>query len=186
MTTFRTVNGRTVISSDNQVRKDGFTDRERANEFSMGPHGGSDPTANTSKGTPEGAQRFMDEMGIGKELRSKNIPKDGLAGFPKSSATASFKKAVEQDWRVKLSIPTIEPFSSAEMLNPLKVTNGLVFPYTPTIIVAHSANYNTMAPTHTNYPYFAYQNSQVDQLVITGDFFCQNGTEAAYLSLIHI
>ena len=180
MTTFRTVNGRTVISSDNQVRKDGFTDRERANEFSMGPHSGSDPTANTSKGTPEGAQRFMDEMGIGKELRSKNIPKDGLAGFPKSSATASFKKAVEQDWRVKLSIPTIEPFSSAELLNPLKVTNGLVFPYTPTIIVAHSANYNTMAPTHTNYPYFAYQNSQVDQLVITGEFFCQNGTEAAY------
>ena len=180
MTTFRTVNGRTVISSDNQVRKDGFTDRERANEFSMGPHSGSDPTANTSKGTPEGAQRFMDEMGIGKELRSKNIPKDGLAGFPKSSATASFKKAVEQDWRVKLSIPTIEPFSSAELLNPLKVTNGLVFPYTPTIIVAHSANYNTMAPTHTNYPYFAYQNSQVDQLVITGDFFCQNGTEASY------
>ena len=180
MTTFRTVNGRTVISSDNQVRKDGFTDRERANEFSMGTHSGSDPTANTSKGTPEGAQRFMDEMGIGKELRSKNIPKDGLAGFPKSSATASFKKAVEQDWRVKLSIPTIEPFSSAELLNPLKVTNGLVFPYTPTIIVAHSANYNTMAPTHTNYPYFAYQNSQVDQLVITGDFFCQNGTEASY------
>ena len=33
MTTFRTVNGRTVISSDNQVRKDGFTDRERANEL---------------------------------------------------------------------------------------------------------------------------------------------------------
>jgi hypothetical protein len=66
------------------------------------------------------------------------------------------------------------------MLAPLKKTGGLVFPYTPTIIVAHSANYNTMAPTHTNYPYFAYQNSQVDQLVITGDFFCQNGTEAQY------
>ena len=182
MTTFRTVNGRTVISSDNQVRKDGFTDRERANEFSMGPHGGSDPTVAKATGTPEGAQRFMDEMGIGKELRSKNIPKDGLAAFPKgdSNSQATFKKAVNQDWRVKLSIPTIEPFSNAELLGPLRTTGGLVFPYTPTIIVAHSANYNTMAPTHTNYPYFAYQNSQVDQLVITGDFFCQNGTEAQY------
>ena len=66
------------------------------------------------------------------------------------------------------------------MLKELKTTGGLVFPYTPTIIVAHSANYNTIAPTHTNYPYYAYQNSQVDQLVITGDFFVQNGLEAQY------
>ena len=66
------------------------------------------------------------------------------------------------------------------MLANLQKTGGLVFPYTPTIIVAHSANYNTMAPTHTNYPYFAYQNSQVDQLVISGDFFVQNGIEAQY------
>ena len=72
------------------------------------------------------------------------------------------------------------------MLANLQKTGGLVFPYTPTIIVAHSANYNTMAPTHTNYPYFAYQNSQVDQLVITGDFFVQNGIEAQYwVSALH-
>ena len=182
MTTFRTVNGRTVISSDNQVRKDGFTDRERANEFSMGPHGGSDPTVAKATGTPEGAQRFMDEMGIGKELRSKNIPKDGLAAFPKgdSNSQATFKKAVNQDWRVKLSIPTIEPFSNAELLGPLRTTGGLVFPYTPTIIVAHSANYNTMAPTHTNYPYFAYQNSQVDQMNIIGEFPVQNSEDAKH------
>tara|TARA_B100001057_G_C22863413_1_gene955539 strand:+ start:50 stop:1000 length:951 start_codon:yes stop_codon:yes gene_type:complete len=183
MSTFRTVNGRTVISSDNQVRKDGFTDRERANEFSMGPHSGSEPgAAVASKGTPEGAQAFMDSMGMGKGLRSKNIPKDGMPGLGEiqHNSSATFKKSVNQDWRVKLSIPTIEPFSTAGMLAPLKKTGGLVFPYTPTIIVAHSANYNTMAPTHTNYPYFAYQNSQVDQLVITGDFFCQNGTEAQY------
>ena len=101
-------------------------------------------------------------------------------GEIQNNSSATFKKSVNQDWRVKLSIPTIEPFSTAGMLAPLKKTGGLVFPYTPTIIVAHSANYNTMAPTHTNYPYFAYQNSQVDQLVITGDFFCQNGTEAQY------
>ena len=65
-------------------------------------------------------------------------------------------------------------------MSPLRHTGGLVFPYTPSIIVSHSANYNAIAPTHTNYPYYAYQNSQVDQLVITGDFFVQNGIEAQY------
>ncbi len=185
MTTFR--GGR--ISSDNIVRADGMTDRERANEFDLSPgnKGGSDPTA-VSQGTPEGMKAFLDGTGMGKFLRSKNIPIDGMPGLDgvKANASATFRKSVEQDWRVKLSIPNIEPFKTAPMLANLQKTGGLVFPYTPTIIVAHSANYNTMAPTHTNYPYFAYQNSQVDQLVITGDFFVQNGVEAQYwVSALH-
>lgn len=185
MTTFR--GGR--ISSDNIVRADGMTDRERANEFDMSPgnKGGSDPTA-VAQGTPEGMKAFLDGTGMGKFLRSKNIPVDGMPGLDgiKANASATFRKSVEQDWRVKLSIPNIEPFKTAPMLANLQKTGGLVFPYTPTIIVAHSANYNTMAPTHTNYPYFAYQNSQVDQLVITGDFFVQNGIEAQYwVSALH-
>ena len=185
MTTFR--GGR--ISSDNIVRADGMTDRERANEFDLSPgnKGGSDPTA-VSQGTPEGMKAFLDGTGMGKFLRSKNIPVDGMPGLDgiKANASATFRKSVEQDWRVKLSIPNIEPFKTAPMLANLQKTGGLVFPYTPTIIVAHSANYNTMAPTHTNYPYFAYQNSQVDQLVITGDFFVQNGIEAQYwVSALH-
>ena len=185
MTTFR--DGK--ISSDNIVRADGMTDRERANEFdlSSGNKGGSDPTA-VAQGTPEGMKAFLDGTGMGKFLRSKNIPVDGMPGLDgiKANASATFRKSVEQDWRVKLSIPNIEPFKTAPMLANLQKTGGLVFPYTPTIIVAHSANYNTMAPTHTNYPYFAYQNSQVDQLVITGDFFVQNGVEAQYwVSALH-
>ena len=185
MTTFR--DGK--ISSDNIVRADGMTDRERANEFDMSPgnKGGSDPTA-VAQGTPEGMKAFLDGTGMGKFLRSKNIPIDGMPGLDgvKANASATFRKSVQQDWRVKLSIPNIEPFKTAPMLANLQKTGGLVFPYTPTIIVAHSANYNTMAPTHTNYPYFAYQNSQVDQLVITGDFFVQNGVEAQYwVSALH-
>ena len=185
MTTFR--DGK--ISSDNIVRADGMTDRERANEFDLSPgnKGGSDPTA-VAQGTPEGMKAFLDGTGMGKFLRSKNIPVDGMPGLDgiKANASATFRKSVEQDWRVKLSIPNIEPFKTAPMLANLQKTGGLVFPYTPTIIVAHSANYNTMAPTHTNYPYFAYQNSQVDQLVITGDFFVQNGVEAQYwVSALH-
>ena len=183
MTTVR--NGK--ISKDNIVRADGFTDRERANEFDLGNKPvGSDPSANGFFNGKDpfvnGVKDFFNPSELAKSIRSKNAPVDGIGNVQKAkeSAPAGFKKSTEQDWRVKLSIPTIEPFKSSALLAPLRHTGGLVFPYTPSIIVSHSANYNAIAPTHTNYPYYAYQNSQVDQLVITGDFFVQNGLEAQY------
>ena len=185
MTTFR--NG--IISNRNIVRADGFTDAERANEFDISksnPVDGSDPTGSSFFGSkfkvPQGVRDFMDPKNLAKGIRSKNAPVDGISGVKrvKESAPAGFKKSTEQDWRVKLSIPDVEPFKSSALLQPLRQTGGLCFPYTPSIIVSHSANYNAIAPTHTNYPYYAYQNSQVDQLVITGDFFVQNGLEAQY------
>jgi len=52
--------------------------------------------------------------------------------------------------------------------------------------MSHTANYNALAPTHSNYPFQVYANSQVDQLVITGDFFVQNAIEAQYwVSALH-
>ena len=61
-----------------------------------------------------------------------------------------------------------------------------VFPYTPTVLVSHSANYNAMQPLHTNYPYYAYENSRVDQITITADFFVQNEAEAKYwIAMVH-
>jgi hypothetical protein len=36
--------------------------------------------------------------------------------------------------------------------------------------MSHSANYDSRAVIHNNYPYYAYQNSQVDQITISGSF----------------
>ena len=67
------------------------------------------------------------------------------------------------------------------MLEPLKRSdNKMVFPYTPTIYVSHQASYNPLQPVHTNYPYYAYENSRVGQMTITGEFFVQNSIEAKY------
>ena len=53
-------------------------------------------------------------------------------------------------------------------------------PYTPTVLVSHSANYNAMQPLHTNYPYYAYEIHVLIKLPITADFFVQNEAEAKY------
>lgn len=125
--------------------------------------------------------------GVGKIIRTNasdqlpNIIKNEKNPNREKGTKAKFPEATEKDWRVKLSIPNIEPFrTDSHILQPLRATNGLVFPYTPTVLIVHSASYNALQPTHSNYPFQVYAQSQVDQLVITGDFFVQNGLEAQY------
>ena len=83
------------------------------------------------------------------------------------------------DWRVRLSVPgviqnttTFAPFASTHQ--------SMVFPFNPTVLFGASANYSQVQPTHTNYPYQAYQNSQVDTISISGEFFNENEEDAQY------
>jgi hypothetical protein len=104
-----------------------------------------------------------------------------------SKTTTSAKvKGTDADWRVRLSLPNNTAVTNSDIFNPLVETNGLVFPYTPTILIQHTANYDAMQPIHSNYPYLNYQNSQIEDLVITGDFFCENAKDAQYwVSMLH-
>jgi hypothetical protein len=116
-----------------------------------------------------------------------------LLGAPSSIPTALSKtttsakvKGTDADWRVRLSLPNNAAVSNSDIFAPLVETNGLVFPYTPTILIQHTANYDAMQPIHSNYPYLNYQNSQIDDLVITGDFFCENAVDAQYwVAVLH-
>ena len=129
-----------------------------------------------------GQEMFADVAGdLGSKMRGKNLPGKGSNNF-EAAEKAYFDTALEnKDWRVKLSVP---PSIAADgLLAPLQEasTGGhMVFPFTPTIIISHSAAYNTVAPIHNNYPFFAYQNSQVDAMTIVGQFYCQNAIEARY------
>jgi len=91
----------------------------------------------------------------------------------------------KRDWRVKLTIPqgsTLENyfFSDNELLAPLNETKGIFWPLTPSMVIQHSANYNALSQTHNNYPFQAYQNSQVDQINIIGEFPVQNSDDAKH------
>lgn len=106
------------------------------------------------------------------------LPKGGVPAKGKS-ATADFSAGAQRDWRVKLSLPT-GAFASSDLLKPLVETNGLVFPYTPQISISHQAQYQVTSAVHNNYPFLSYENSKVDQITITGDFYCEDSTEARY------
>lgn len=91
-----------------------------------------------------------------------------------------------QDWRVKLTLPPKATelrkaiFDGNQLLEPLAGMDGIFWPLTPSMVIQHSANYNALAQTHSNYPFQAYQNSQVDQLNIVGEFPVQNQSDAQY------
>jgi len=93
----------------------------------------------------------------------------------------------ENDWRVRISLsPNMlegawynDP--SNFILAPLYATKGLIFPYTPQVTVNHSANYEATKLTHSNYASYFYQNSEVREISITGEFTVQNYKEGQYL-----
>lgn len=92
-----------------------------------------------------------------------------------------------RDWRVKLTIPNQATAlrnailgTGNKLLDPLKETGGIFWPLTPAVVIQHSANYNPLAQTHSNYPFQAYQNSQVDSLNIIGEYPVQNQQDAAH------
>jgi hypothetical protein len=89
------------------------------------------------------------------------------------------------DWRVRLRLAPQSKYlynaPNPGILQPLQVTDGVVFPYTPTITTAYKANYSNYDLTHSNYRGYFYQNSYVEPIQLTAMFTAQSTSEANYL-----
>ena len=122
----------------------------------------------------------------------------GAIGDPAASPSVAFQSAggangatspAESDWRVRISLAdNAKIFYKAgstsaqnQLMQPLIETNGVIFPYTPTISITHAANYNPVSPTHSNYPMQFYNNSEVSDIQISGEFTVQSVDEGKYL-----
>ena len=129
----------------------------------------------------------VDSLGLGSAGGLLKALLGGPSSQPQLKTMVNAGSAQESnDWRVKLSLPGTFSKDVPKILEPLVETNGLVFPYTPTILIQHTANYDALSPTHSNYPFPQYQNSQIEDLVITGDFFCENAKDAQYwVAMVH-
>ena len=97
---------------------------------------------------------------------------------------------INTDWRVTLRLAPGATYlynaPQAGLLQPLKTTNGVIFPYTPQISTAYKANYSAYDLTHSNYRGYFYQNSYTDAINLTATFTAQSTADAAYvLAVIH-
>lgn len=97
----------------------------------------------------------------------------------------------EKDWRVRISLAPQAQYlykvaATGDLLNPLRYTDGVIFPYTPSISTNYRANYETYDLTHSNMRGLFYRNSAAQELQITGTFTAQDTSEANYLlAVIH-
>ena len=100
------------------------------------------------------------------------------------------KQANDGDWRVKLRLAPLSTYlykaAQPGILQPLAVTDGVVFPYTPQISTAYTAKYTPYDLTHSNYRGYFYQGSAVEEVSISCPFTAQDTKEAEYLlAVIH-
>lgn len=117
--------------------------------------------------------------------QAKGVPN---IGFQSMSGTNGATAAAEDDWRVRVSLsPNAKLFyqdlslGPNAIMHPLLETNGVIWPYTPSITVNHNAQYSTAYLTHSNYPAHFYNHSEVADIQISGEFTVQNMEDGQYL-----
>jgi hypothetical protein len=128
----------------------------------------------------------VSDTGFGRALRTLNL----LPGANPTKGTfqqGTWGSSTSSDWRVRLSLPPMSYFQNSALLKPLTESgNAMVFPYTPNVFITHSARYNALQPTHSNYPFHIYEGSSVDQFTVTGEFTVENSREAEYwIAAVH-
>lgn len=78
------------------------------------------------------------------------------------------------------------PQTNDNLLKILYETNGLLFPYTPTIDWAQEVDYTTLSLTHANQDFQSYKNTPSVSISVTGEFTVQNQYEGQYmLAVLH-
>jgi hypothetical protein len=101
-------------------------------------------------------------------------------------------KGAQKDFRVRLSPQSkavnqiYGPPGDDNILDPLRDTLGLMFPFTPAIGWSQAVNYKPTSLVHSNQDYQAYENTPSTSISVDGTFVIQNLKEAKYmLACIH-
>lgn len=129
---------------------------------------------------PAGSRLALSGLPTGGGYQPTDAPKNfGFQGIGNSTIAPS------NDWRVRISLsPQAQIFykdPNNAIQSPLRETDGVIFPYTPTIGVTHQAVYGTMQLTHSNYSPLFFQNSDIADITVAGEFTVQNNFEGQYL-----
>ena len=124
-------------------------------------------------------------------LATANLPPGGSFASARSagSATNVSVAGTTKDWRVKLTVPGKYLYNAdnpGPILEPLRMSGGVVFPYTPTISIGSAATYEGQSLTHSNYAQQFYNYSTTNNISISGTFTAHNQKQGLYmLAVIH-
>jgi hypothetical protein len=112
--------------------------------------------------------------------RALTLPRAGELIGDVLSEVAMVEDAFIDDWRVRLSLPTWPSFRGSPVLQPLADAGGLIFPYTPSISISSSANYQKMNPIHSNFAFQTFQHSEPGEITINAPMNVEDQEQGLY------
>jgi hypothetical protein len=148
----------------------------------------TDPALATDDGTTQGIQDQINDQDAADTAAARDNAKN------QATLQARYKQPASADWRVRLQLAPGANYlykagkdgGEAGILKPLYDTDGVIFPYTPSIETSYNANYEMYDLTHSNFRGYFYKNSRVNDINIRATFTAQDTQEAAYLlAVIH-
>jgi len=147
------------------------------------PFGGAASNAAAARNPEAAAAAYQQEQANQAAAMKRKAQEEG-------AVQAEFQAPANGDWRVRLRLAPSAKYlymdDNNTLLKPLKASNGVVFPYMPTIQTTYNANYESVELTHSNYRGQFYKSSYVGDVQITGTFTAQDTAEANYLlAVIH-
>lgn len=153
---------------------------------------GVDPTS------AQAAQIWQDEYGSDVDLNlntgsftnTGNVAPPPPPAYRPRSIKDSRRPISNGDWRFRIRLSPFADYlynaPNPGILAPLKATDGVLFPYTPSITMAQVATYQSYNPTHSNFRGHFFQGSQQSDIIINADFTAQDTNEALYmLAMLH-
>lgn len=128
--------------------------------------------------------------GMSKSVPSLKVPEISLDGKGGTAAGQIPGEAADLRVRLRAQPKQLKQVYGAQgatnILSPLYDTNGMMFPFTPTIDWAQQVEYTATSLTHSNQDYYSYKNTPSTKINVTGDFVIQNQQEGEYmLAVIH-
>ncbi len=117
------------------------------------------------------------------------LPRTTFGGFGLSDTKAT--QAPQQNAQDRMVSLRPKPAAANRvygngLLNPLKASGGLIWPYTPSITYQHPITYEPISVTHANQDFHIYSRTPAVNLQVSGEFSVQNQQEGAYaLAAIH-
>ena len=151
----------------------------------------TDPSLAADDGTTGDIQDQIDADS--KSAADQAAAKDNA--ITQATLQARYKQVATADWRVRLQLAPGANYlyknesgngAATGILAPLYATDGVIFPYTPSIETSYNASYETYDLTHSNFRGYFYKNSKVNDINIRAVFTAQDTQEANYLlAVIH-
>lgn len=123
-------------------------------------------------------------------VASAVLPRNVFSGFGVKDTSVTGVKSDQNSQNRRVSLRP-KPLAKQRvygngLLRPLAATDGLVWPYTPSITYSHPIQYESVNVVHANQNFHVFSRTDAVSLQVSGEFSVQNQLEGQYaLAAIH-